>query len=375
MLINLSIELTDLCNARCNYCVIGIENGRPPHHNQRMGFIEVEDFRRVFDGLHGFLRDPVCMPVESIDLCVRLCGIGEPTLHPRFVELFHIALQHPDVKQLTVVSNGSGLPPDRTRALAELLPQHPDVLVDFLLGLDAADPAVQYRVKRIANVSKIAADLDAFLELKIRAALPNLKFIFQIIVTDENRDHVKPFCEFWESRLRAKSLRYALTADWGYLDRMHQFDAFIWVKRRDADGPDQPHFDELHRSALRDAGLEPQYRIQGLPNGIVEARADARYQQVCGLFWYGININAGGEVSPCCIDDQFQLNIGNIKQASLQDMYRGETMQRYREAHLTRDFRTMPLCAGCQSIHKYKPVAKEAIQKYQDALASCSAPS
>lgn len=373
-----SIELSDVCNARCNYCTIGINDGRPPHYSQRMGFLNIGDFRRTFDQLPAYLHDPVSAPYTDLRVAVRLCGIGEPTLHRDFLEFFSIALNQPAVQQLTVVTNGSYLPPARTEAMARLIRARPELPVDFLLGLDAIDPAVQFRVKGIANSTEIAANLEHFLDLKVRDALNNLRFIFQMVVTDENCGHAKSFYRFWEDVLRSKALSVALTPDCGYLGRLEDFDAFIWIKRREAAAPteDQSHFDHLHRSALAELGFDtPATLIHDPPKmdpACPEQKSSAPtdHARICGLFWYGMNINAAGEVSPCCIDEHFELKIGDLKQASLQDIYRGETMLRLREAHLDRDFSQLPLCAHCDSFHKYKLIPREEIDKFLDGIAA-----
>ncbi|MBI3293002.1 MAG: SPASM domain-containing protein [Elusimicrobia bacterium] len=369
----LSVELTDVCNARCNYCVIG--TGRPPHGDVQLGFLSVEDFRKLADGLDGFLHDPFSTPSSNLDLVLRYCGIGEPTLHKDFLEFLRIGFAQPLVKRVSVVTNGSFLPPARTNAMVEVIRQRPEVTTEILLGLDGVAPGPQRLVKGIDNIDKIHADLDHFLELKIRDSLRHLVFVFQLVVTDENRDHVRAFRDYWERVLRAKGLSYEIVGDWSYLDRLDQIDAFIWIKRRDSDDARQPHFDAIHQAALAEIGLvrpNPS-SVHGVPTNVLQRheqadQEDPRGIKVCGLFWYGINVNAAGAVSPCCIDNEFALEIGNVKQASLQEIYQGEAMQRLRLAHIKGDFRDIPLCQQCTAIYKYKFVPRADVETYLSAL-------
>ena len=376
MLVTLSIELTDLCNARCNYCIIG--TGRPPHYGTRLGFLSLDDFRRLLDNFETFLRDPACTPSENLDVVLRYCGIGEPTLHQQFLEFFRIGLEQPLVRRVSVVTNGSYLPPERTERMAELIRQHPNLHVELVLGLDAAEPSAQALVKGIANIHEINTHLDAFLATKRRLGVRNLTFVFQLIVTDENRAHVKSFCDYWQERLDAHGLSYELVGDWSYLDRVDKLDAFIWIKRRDSDDERQPHFDALHRAALVELGLVESFAsVHGVPKNVLARHEEAEQHdpslmKICGLFWYGINVNAAGDVSPCCIDNEFDLKIGNVKTASLRDIYRGEIMQHLRAAHLTRDFSGVPLCQRCTSIYKYKFVSRTDVEKYLTAVGAAN---
>ncbi|MBN1586925.1 MAG: SPASM domain-containing protein [Candidatus Omnitrophica bacterium] len=370
MEITFSVELTDLCNARCNYCIIG--TGQAPH-GTRLGYLSLEDFHRLFERFDEFLADAACTPAEHPEVYLRLCGIGEPTLHRDFLEFFEIAMAQPHIRQLALVTNGSYLPKERVDAMAEVIRRHPEVTVEVLLGLDAVDTRAQRAIKKVSNIWKVNSDVEYFLGLKRRHGLDNLKFVLQLVVTDENLDQVIPFCRFWSHALQERDFSFTLTGDWGYLDHIQDYDAFIWIKCRDAGPAEQPRFDELHRYALAQMGI-PQAgnKPSALPQTVQQRHSETNSLsnsiKICGVFWYGINVNAAGDISPCCIDNAFELKIGNIREAPLPEIYRGEIMRRMRLAHIQGDFSEVPLCAACTSVHRYKYVSREAVERYLSAV-------
>src|SRR3546814_72474 len=86
----LTIEITTLCNLKCAGCprTMGIANDS--WIDQHM---DLKLFRRILDG----------WPETGF---VTLHGIGEPTLHPQFVELVAMARQSGKFKRLKAPSTG-----------------------------------------------------------------------------------------------------------------------------------------------------------------------------------------------------------------------------------------------------------------------------
>lgn len=80
------IEVTNHCNLECPICIV--EN-RDNYH------MPVEDFRRIIDGL---------IAKEGTLDTVNISG-GEPTIHPRFLELLDIA-RRPEISRVSISTNG-----------------------------------------------------------------------------------------------------------------------------------------------------------------------------------------------------------------------------------------------------------------------------
>lgn len=99
------VELTSRCNLRCRYCV------HPTMSRQKMD-MSLETLDRVLDLVAHYVA-------AGTQHELNICGIGESTLHPQFVEfLARIRGRLPSI-DLTMATNGVGLIEDVAQELAD----------------------------------------------------------------------------------------------------------------------------------------------------------------------------------------------------------------------------------------------------------------
>jgi hypothetical protein len=108
-----NLLLTRQCNLNCDYCF-----SQPQQKKRRVAddFITLAFFQKYLDYLD---RSGISQ--------ARFLG-GEPTLHPRFAELVHLAAQHG--KAVTVFSNGL-MPSTALQALLDLPSEQCSVLINW----------------------------------------------------------------------------------------------------------------------------------------------------------------------------------------------------------------------------------------------------
>ena len=59
-------------------------------------------------------------------------------------------------------------------------------------------------------------------------------------------------------------------------------------------------------------------------------------------------VHVTGDVTVCCLDEHLENRIGNLRQTPLAELWEGETMQRWRRAHVEGRFQDSgPLCTRC----------------------------
>src|SRR3546814_851148 len=121
----LTIEITTLCNLKCAGCprTMGIANDT--WIDQHM---DLTRFSRILEG----------WPVTEF---VTLHGIGEPTLHPQFVELVAMARQSGKFKRMKVTSNGI------TRSADYYAEAVAAGLNEFWISVDSFDPVIAERMR------------------------------------------------------------------------------------------------------------------------------------------------------------------------------------------------------------------------------------
>lgn len=69
----------------------------------------------------------------------------------------------------------------------------------------------------------------------------------------------------------------------------------------------------------------------------------------CRQFFLNTAITTSGEVTPCSVHDQEGADymVGNVSERSLLDVWRGETMEKFRRAALEERYDDIPFCAKC----------------------------
>jgi MoaA/NifB/PqqE/SkfB family radical SAM enzyme len=141
----LTIEVTTQCNLKCAGCprTIGIANGTWSNIHLDLGL-----FERIVAGL----------PRTEF---VTLHGIGEPTLHPQFVEVVQIAKRSGKFGRMKVTTNGLARTIDHYAAALEA------GLDEFWISVDSFDPGIAERMRSGTLVTKLEERVRECMERKL----------------------------------------------------------------------------------------------------------------------------------------------------------------------------------------------------------------
>ena len=72
--------------------------------------------------------------------------------------------------------------------------------------------------------------------------------------------------------------------------------------------------------------------------------------KICPYIFYGMTVQANGQVSACFMDWNRQLLIGDLRKESLKDIWNGTKLKELRELHLKYKGNTRPSCGTCGQI-------------------------
>ena len=75
-------------------------------------------------------------------------------------------------------------------------------------------------------------------------------------------------------------------------------------------------------------------------------------------------VHVDGDVTTCCLDEHLENTIGNLVETPLSELWHGETMHKWRIAHIEGRFEDSgPLCTRCnwRSAGSYPP---EKVEEY-----------
>lgn len=365
-MINISLEPTGFCNAKCYYCINGQE--RVPYFKHG-DFLSLDIHRKLFQDLDSFMDDFACSPTLDKNIYLRYCGVGEPTLHPDFIAMFEQGLNFPAVRQIAILSNGAKWDKDLVDRFIKASSLQPHKPLELIFSLDTLNLHTQFKIKKLSNIEKIIEQLIYLIDQKVNNQLNNIYIILQMIILNENILEVNEFCDFWSEILtrRGFSPRVVYLPD--YPKYFSENQCFIWLKRCDGDRFTQHEYNDLHTEALRQMGIytldaENHVVSDKTEYCISRVNSNRKYPHICSLLWYGVNVSTNADVSPCCSDVNFELKIGSLKENSLIEIYRSDAMRRLRYAHIHRNLQDYPICMNCSILYRGPLVSDDDVVEY-----------
>lgn len=225
-------------------------------------------------------------------------GGGEPFLHPEFREMLVMTKQKPNLT-IGFVTNGTKARPDDCELLVTL------GVEEVVVSVYGHDAESHKRVTGRANYGNVEAFVENLHETRQRRGMPWPRIRVQTVETEEIAEHLRTFVPRW--------LKVA--------------DDVAILARRDITG-----------------------------RGLSINEYSASEHRPCLKIWHETAISSDGEMSICCEDWNAAHAIGNIRKMSIRDMWFGDVMRKYRDAHKCGDLSEVPLCQGCYMTRELPPV-------------------
>lgn len=288
----LTIEITTLCNLKCAGCprTMGIANDS--WIDQHM---DLKLFQRILDG----------WPPTGF---VTLHGIGEPTLHPQFVELVAMARQSGKFKKMKVTSNGI------TRSADYYAEAVAAGLDEFWISVDSFDPVIAERMRSGTKTEKLKANIAACLD----KGLPlHISMVVSAVNYRDIPDTLQQLAE-----LGAPPVHMQEFQDYGEpygLMTSEQRAEFIRL---------------VHASV---------HRFPGLPvvlPSFIRPKGD-----ICTAPWFRPAISVQGYLTPCCTTfDPSQFGYTNVGEMSFAQAWQQPGLLNWVRNFLEEK---TPICTGC----------------------------
>ena len=288
----LTIEITTLCNLKCAGCprTMGIANDTWIDQHMDLG-----RFGRILEG----------WPVTDF---VTLHGIGEPTLHPQFVELVAMARQSGKFKRMKVTSNGI------TRSADYYAEAVAAGLNEFWISVDSFDPVIAERMRSGTKVEKLKANIAACLDRKLPL---HISMVVSAINYREIPNTLRQLRELGAPPVHMQEFQdygepYGLMANEQRVEFLHL----------------------LRAAAPGFAGLPVI-----LPN-FTRPKGD-----ICTAPWFRPAITVQGYLTPCCTTfDPSQFGYTNVGDMSFAEAWQQPGVLNWIRNFLQND---TPICTGC----------------------------
>jgi len=326
------IELTTDCNLRCPFCTY--------RKNELIGYMEKDLFENIIKQISQ-IQDRI----YELGLFV----IGEPLLHPDFIEYIGIMKKHIHKRMITFSTNGILL--DEKKSISIL---KSGIFKRIFFSIDAIDEETYKKLRKGGDYFKVIKNIKYFLQLRKELNHSYPKVDLQFIITDTNKNEKLEFQDYWEIQLKKIGVEYCIGKTKKNCDRI-VFLSLIEDKKEKQFNADSLLINSLDKEVFSSGYIS---------NSSKERRP-------CAMLYDRASINFNGNVTPCCVGEKYgRFIIGNVKDDNILTIFNNDIINEYRASDLKGDYREMEICRYCfqpskSFIDKCVFLSDEQIKEYE----------
>jgi radical SAM protein with 4Fe4S-binding SPASM domain len=285
----LQIEPTNMCNLKCPVCPAGTDRLERERRHMQLG-----EFKSLIDDMQEYL------------LFLILWEWGEPFMHPQLPEMIKYASER-DIKTLTS-TNAHFLHNDTY--LKRILTSG---LTTLIIAIDSLEQDMYEVYRKKGRLSKAVEGLRRVVQLK-RELKSTTRINLRMVIMKQNEHEL--------ARMRSFAKEVGV-------------DVFTVKTMNPSCGLDA-NDEQL-------VPLDPKYRRYVYTAGTYERK---RMDAYCRKMWFMCNISANGEVIPCGYDYTSEMQVGNILQHPLSQIWNSPEVKNMRK-RLYHEKESIPKCHEC----------------------------
>lgn len=240
------------------------------------------------DVIKKLCKDAYGKPVSKINVF----GFGESLLHPKLIEIIKFVKNSlPDV-ELNLSTNAQLLTDELSTDL--LLSGIDKINID----IDGITKQTYERIRRQLDFDTVIQNTKRLIE-KRNKLRSNVEISVTIIKMDLTQSEIGQFMRFWKD-----------IADTIYINHYNTWTGVITDRN-------------------------------------IERFEFSKFAFPCKNPWREMIINYDGNVAFCCMDFNSTIIVGNIMNQSIEEIWKGEKMQKLRQIHLEGRYYEIPICSRC----------------------------
>lgn len=244
------------------------------------------------DDLFKKIADDVNSHADQVKR-VSLYRDGEPLLDKKLPQRVAI-FKEGGIKQVTIATNVSLLNEERSRAL---LDAGLDVII---MSIDSLDKKVFESIRVRLDFDEVRENAIRFIGLRNKIR-PQTQIWMRMIRQQSNQHEWASYKSFWEQHLAPT-------------DRIYYHNIFNWGGQLD---------------------------------GFVPIAGSREPNLPCVALWSLMVIFGNGDVPLCNVDFNNKCPVGNVREHSIEELWRSETLAEYRQLHLENKKHGISLCENC----------------------------
>jgi len=285
----LHIEPTGVCNLKCTMCP------RTESITRELRHMKFEQFKSICDAI-----DPIF---------VAFVGFGEPLLNPQILDMVHYSVGKRIVSRIS--TNATMLNTQRSREIIQ------SKLHQIWFSVDSPTAENFEKIRVGADFAKIIEDIKEFCVIA-KEEKSKIVITVNFTITKDNVHEVPQMVNFCYEEL---SIRPTFARGYGYDIEAQQRRAL----------QNTPEIQGFLEEGVRRAQA---YKLSNVEQNLQTIIYDLKYpldgQGPCYFPYYVIAVSWDGKVSPCCLFYDYQMNLGNVKERSFEEIWNGKAYQRFR---------------------------------------------
>lgn len=258
---------------------------------------------RALGYMDAALYEKIVNEISKFSSRIFLHHFGDSLMHPELPTLIRSAAQH-DIKTF-LSTNPILLTNDRARGIVD------SGLHELVISLDGVSPETNLAIRGRAasDVARAEEQIEFLLQYRQRQSRKKPRIILQFVRQKMNLHEYQAWIEKWRSVEGIDHIKVKSFVSW--------------------DGHEQ-----------KINALRPELTAE--PNEIV-----------CDKPWTSVTILWDGRVVPCCFDYDGLFVLGDLREQTLDQIWRGEAMTSLRQAHRDRNLSDIRLCKNCTDKEGY----------------------
>ena len=257
---HLIIEPVSACNIRCIMCFQVDETFSKD--SDFMGNMDFELFKKVID-------DAQKIGIQA----VTLSGRGEPTLHPKFIEMIDYCKDK--FFDLKINTNATRLTEKLMQTIIE------SGVTDLVFSVDSYEKDEYEAIRVLGIFEEVSSNIKNF--QKLNDSYPNSRCATRVSgVKINDKQNISEFTKYWKK----------------YVDHV----VMVEMSERW----------DTYNNQVENAGMHP-----------------------CEFLWGEMYVWYDGKCNPCDVDYKSELEVGNINKNSIKEIWNGELYKNLRSSHLS----------------------------------------
>lgn len=335
----LILDTISYCNLKCPMCP---QSNDEELKKAKRGKMDFSLYRKIIDDICSYdgIKVNAIMPFWN----------GEALLHPEFSEMIEYASKRKaKYNNFNVFSLHTNFLLADKKMIETIIDSK--IFGPITFSIDACTSTTYEKIRVGGDFEKVINNIEYFLYYRTKKGLKQPVIVSQFIIMDENFKEAKKFLKYFSNIFK----KYSLDVNIAFDDTADFSKDGIYFRLLQTGNPEkQVHARKLYEDAKKELGYENINEHKSTFISDVKKEIYGSNRKPCIVLWQQLAIRYDGEASLCCRDIGSKMEIGNVREKHLKELFFGNKANTLRIWHIKGEFDKFSLCKHCLDQTEYK---------------------